>query len=302
MSVSARVDVEEIQTTKSEKVLAVVLAIFLLIGGLWAYARLDDWARATVDRPQATASESAAIARFSEANVRLAAAQDFERQALEDLELAREGYRTALDAGAPAEALERRYASAETAYADAKTALRNAEAAATSAEPAAQAAQSRLARAEQDALDREALLSFAFRFAFVAFAAAAAYALLAHLRRVNSRYLPLGLAAVGFAAVLAFVLAGDYLTDYVDPLDMGLLVLSLFGIALTLGSFVALQRYLARRVPTRRVRKGECPFCGYPVRGTEHCEGCGRDVVAECARCAAPRRVGALHCGACGQA
>jgi hypothetical protein len=264
MSVSARVDVEEIQTTKSEKVLAVVLAIFLLIGGLWAYARLDDWARATVDRPQATASESAAIARFSEANVRLAAAQDFERQALEDLELAREGYRTALDAGAPAEALERRYASAETAYADAKTALRNAEAAATSAEPAAQAAQSRLARAEQDALDREALLSFAFRF--------------------------------------AFVLAGDYLTDYVDPLDMGLLVLSLFGIALTLGSFVALQRYLARRVPTRRVRKGECPFCGYPVRGTEHCEGCGRDVVAECARCAAPRRVGALHCGACGQA
>jgi len=82
-AVAARVSVEEIETTKSEKLLAVVLAVFLLIGGLWAYARLDDWARASVDPPQATAAESAAIARLSEASNRLAAAQEHERQALE---------------------------------------------------------------------------------------------------------------------------------------------------------------------------------------------------------------------------
>jgi hypothetical protein len=77
-------------------------------------------------------------------------------------------------------------------------------------------------------------------------------------------------------------------------------VLSLFGIALTLLAFVALQRYLARRLPLRRVRKRECPFCGYPVRGNRRCEGCGREVVAGCAACGADRRVGVLHCGACG--
>ena len=42
---TTRVDVEEIQTTKSEKLLAVVLTVFLLIGGLWTYDRLADWAR-----------------------------------------------------------------------------------------------------------------------------------------------------------------------------------------------------------------------------------------------------------------
>lgn len=299
---AARVSVEEIQTTKSEKLLAVVLAVFLLIGGLWAYARLDDWARASVAQPQATAAENAAIARLSEASNQLAGAQDRERQALEELTLAREAYRTALDAGRAAGGLERKYAAAQAAYADAGASLLEAEAAAAAAEPPAQAAQLRLARAEHDALDREALLSLVFRLLFVASTIAAAYVLLARLRRANSRYFPLGLAAVAFAAVLAFVLAADYLTDYVDPLDMGPLLLSLLGILLTVVSFVGLQRYLARRVPLRRVRKGECPFCGYPVRGTEHCEGCGRDVVGECARCAAPRRVGALHCGACGQA
>jgi hypothetical protein len=50
------------------------------------------------------------------------------------------------------------------------------------------------------------------------------------------------------------------------------------------------------------VRKAECPFCGYPVRGNDHCEGCGRDVIASCARCEQPRRVGSAFCGACGAA
>ncbi|MEX0673330.1 MAG: hypothetical protein WD067_01055 [Gaiellaceae bacterium] len=55
-------------------------------------------------------------------------------------------------------------------------------------------------------------------------------------------------------------------TDYVDPLELGPLLLSLVGVLATLAAFVALQRYLARRVPARRVRKAECPFCGYPGR------------------------------------
>jgi hypothetical protein len=97
-------------------------------------------------------------------------------------------------------------------------------------------------------------------------------------------------------------MAGDYVTDYVDPLDLGPLVLALAGIALTTAAFAALQRYLAKRVPLRRVRRRECPFCGFPVGENEHCEGCGRNVVAACATCAQPRRVGTLHCGACGRA
>ena len=141
------------------------------------------------------------------------------------------------------------------------------------------------------------LLAFALRLAWVLANLLFGYWLLARLRRRGSRYYPVGIAFVGYAAVLAFVMATDYLTDYFDPLDLGPFVLSIAGIVLTLLAFVALQRYLAKRLPGRRVRRRECPFCGFPVRDNTHCEGCGRDVLAPCARCdqPAPRRRVALR-------
>jgi hypothetical protein len=97
-------------------------------------------------------------------------------------------------------------------------------------------------------------------------------------------------------------MAVDYTTDYVDVWDSGPLALSIGGSALTIAAFVALQRYLASRIPRRRVRKRECPFCAFPLGGGEYCEGCGRQVVAECATCHQPRRVGTPRCAMCGRA
>jgi hypothetical protein len=127
------------------------------------------------------------------------------------------------------------------------------------------------------------------------------------LRRQRSKFLSLGLAAVGAGVITALVFATDYITDYIDPLDLGPIVLSAVGAAATIGAFVGLQRWLARRVPGRRVRNGECPFCGHPVRESlrlqgPHCEGCGREVVAPCAQCGQERRVGSPHCPHCGVA
>ncbi len=209
---ASRVDIEEIETTKSEQLLAVILAIFFLIGCVWAYQEIDDWVAAAVGID---------------------------------------------NVGFPEDA-------------------------------------SRESRRE--------VLSFVFRFVFVALLLGLGYWLLARLRRANSRYLLVAFSLLGAASLLAFVLAADYITDYVDPVDLGPLVLSLFGIAATLAAFAVLQRYLARRVPFRRVRKHECPFCGYPVATTPRCEGCGREVIASCATCGENRRVGTLHCGACGHA
>ena len=48
-TLSTQVDVEEIQTTKSEKVLAFVLAGFLLVGGLWSYQKVDETVRAAIE-------------------------------------------------------------------------------------------------------------------------------------------------------------------------------------------------------------------------------------------------------------
>jgi hypothetical protein len=293
----AAVDIEDIESTKSEKLLAVVLAIFLLIGGIWTYQKIDDVAREAT-KVTLTPAEQAAQARFYDAQTRVFQAEEQEAAARGELELRREAYRTALDAGEPAQDLERAYHQAEDAYEAAQAARAAAAAEVEAARPAAEAAAARQA----ENFKHSELISFLARLAFVIAVLAAAYALLGRLRKRRSRYFTMGLAAVGFAAILALVMAGDYVTDYVDPLELGPLVLALAGIALTIVAFAALQRYLARRVPLRRVRKRECPFCGFPVGGNEHCEGCGRVVIAECATCAQPRRVGTLHCGACGHA
>ena len=298
---SARVDIEDVEATKSEKLLAVVLAVFLLIGGVWAYVKIDDYARGAIDAPALTPAQREAADRFRDAQLRETRAAESERLARDELELRREAYRTALDAGRPAAALERRYDRAQTAYERARRESRAARTAAAAARPQADEA----ARAESRRFEREQrredLIAFAGRFALLAASIAGALVMLTRLRRRRSRWLALGFAAVGYAAVLSLLLAADYVTDYVDPLDLGPLVLSLFGIGATLVAFWALQRYLARRLPARRAGKGECPYCGYPVRDRgPHCEGCGRHVVAACASCAAPRRVGVVHCAACG--
>jgi hypothetical protein len=295
--VNSAVDIEEIQTTRSEKLLAVVLVAFLLIGGIWAYQRIDDVAR---DATKVTLSpaEQAAQQRFTQAQDSVFRAQQEEEASRSDLEFKREAYRTALDAGQPAGDLEQAYQEAQNRFSAAQEARVAAEQAAEQARPAADAAYQH----QQQGSEHSGLIAFFARLAFVLAVMAFAYWLLARLRKRRSRYFPLAFSVLGFATVLALVMAGDYITDYVDPRDLGPLVLAVVGIVLTIVSFAALQRYLARRVPLRRVRKRECPFCGFPAGNNDHCEGCGREVVAECATCAEPRRVGTLHCGACGHA
>jgi hypothetical protein len=303
-SARAAVDVEEIQTTKSEKLLAVVLAIFLLIGAVWTYQKLDNWVAESVApvHVELSPADEAAIARSTSANQRLAAAQTQALAAQSNLELKREAYRTALDAGQPAKDLERQYEAAQAELAQAQNEASAAQAEVEAARPAAEAAYQRQQEMLQTKTDRHELIAFLLRLGLVVGLLGFGYWLLARLRRTHSRYFPVAFAVVGSAGVLALVMSADYVTDYVDPVALGPLVLAIAGVGLTLAAFAGLQRYLARRVPLRRVRKHECPFCGFPSGTTEHCEGCGRQVVAECATCAQPRRVGTLHCGACGHA
>jgi hypothetical protein len=266
-------------------VLAVVLAVFFLIGGVWAYANVDDL-RPAASPPDAylTTAERAATARAAAADARLGRAAAATQQSRGELELARETYRTALDAGRRAAQAEEQAARAEAA----------------AAAPAASAAYARSAdEADQASRQREVVV-FLLRLVLVLVLLAVGYRWFLRLRRSDSRYQPVALAFVAATTLLGLVLAGDYLTDHIDVLQLGPLVISLAGIALTIAVFWWLQRFLARRVPQRRVRKGECPFCGYPVRGGEHCEGCGRTVVGECATCHRPRRVGTYHCAECG--
>jgi multidrug efflux pump subunit AcrA (membrane-fusion protein) len=297
--VRAPTDVEELQITRTEKLLAVVLTVFLLIGGIWSYTRVDDIVRHHVPLPTVSYS-SPAIARESAAQQRVFRAEEQSRQALQNLELRREAYRTALEAHKPSQRLEREYNDAQSSYDAAQRRIFAARHEVAAAAPAANAAR-RTAGAKLDAaLQRQARDAFLIRLALVLLSIGFAYWLLAYLRRRQTRWFPLAGSVVAYATISSFVLAGDYVTDYFDPFQWGIAVVALIGIVATLLAYLALERYLLRRVPQRRVRKRECPFCGYPLGAGPHCEGCGREVVAPCANCDAPRRVGTAHCGVCG--
>lgn len=296
---------EDIETTRAEKVLALALAAFLLLGGLWIYFRVDDAVPGPAPYEQVLAGrpgEARAIAqhdRALELVVRAEVRSDGARSAVVDR---REAYRTALDAGAAAEGLRQAYVAAQARSAAAGRALAEARRAERAASPAADRARATVGAVLERDADRHTLLAFLARLGYVIAALAAAIWTLGRLRRRGSRYLVAGLALVGAASAQGVAMAGDYLTDHLDVVELGPIILSVVGAALTLAGLVALQRYLARRLPERRVRKGLCPFCGYPARDNHRCEGCGRAVVGACTVCRADRRTGSRHCGACGAA
>lgn len=304
---STQVELSEMEATTGEKFLAFVLAVFLLVGGLWFYFQPLD--RDEPEPSVPSGAQPAAIERY-EAARRGVDRTLFRRDSLMgDLEVAREDYRTAIDAGRPAGALEDQYRAAQGRYERATRRLKVWRDRARALQPAAEAAQAGLATRENARLERAEAAhdksereTFAMRLAWVLACLAAAFWLFNRQRRAASRYLPIGMATVGAATAQALVMAADYTTDYVDFGDAGPLLISVAGVAFTIAAFVGLQRYLARRLPRRRVRKRECPFCGFPVGANQRCEGCGRAVVAPCATCEEPRRVGTEFCGACGSA
>jgi hypothetical protein len=308
----SRVGDGEIETSTAEKVLAFVLAVFIAIGAFWVYDRLDGVAEPTISLHQPNAAlrdrgEMAAINRHSEATGVAGEARREHRAATRQLEIRREAYRTALDAGEPSAELQAEYEGARVRFASTSRELKTANAIEARTEPAAAEVEAQtIERREAIGAERDAeetkhdRIVFLLRLALLVLMLAASYRLLIRLRSRNSRYLPAALALIGATAVLAIGMAGEYTGSYIEFGEVGPLAISIAGIALTLTAFVALQRFLTKRVPARRVRRGECSFCGFPHRGTRHCEGCGRAAIASCSNCHKDRRVGTPRCGYCG--
>lgn len=298
---TTRVDTEDISSTRSERFLAVVLTIFILIGAGWTYYKIGEVTEPDRDFGY-TAGEMRAIDAATTATQQLNRAAETRDEAKTALEIARSNLEFAGEQDVARmqqeyDRAQQAYDAAQAKYATARTEADEAEAASDRAQKAYEKRTSDTSATGGD------LLSAGLRLLLVATLTLGGFVMIKRMRDRESRYLPVGFAVGASGVVMALVFAFDYITDYLDLLDLGPIVLSVLGIAATLVAFAALQRYLARRIPRSRVRKGECPFCGFPVhdRGA-HCEGCGREVVASCGTCDSPRRVGSPHCPACGAA
>jgi hypothetical protein len=294
---ATRVDIEDISSTKSEKFLALVLAAFLLIGSVWFYVKVDAWVPGGPHYAP-SAPETRAMRVYEEAFARQETADRNLARERDEIELAKNAFDIAVAKGAPT-------AKAEAEYAQAEAELQSAQQRAAEAQRQTQAANRAVDRFQRTRHDVDHAghdwAVAGIRLGFIVGWLLASLRFVSALRRRQSRFLPLGFAAAGAGVITALVYAVDYITDYISWQDLGPIVLSAAGVIATVGAFVGLQRWLAARIPGRRVRNGECPFCGHPLRGdAPHCEGCGREVIAPCAACGQPRRVGSPHCGACG--
>lgn len=288
-------------STMAERVLAVLLVGFLLVGGLWLYERLDDY----FTRPDRIAFEVAEGVPAAQAA--LAAAEQAlagrERRAEEgsqvladatrEYEYRREEYRTALEAGDNDPSLKAALDGARAAYEAAVARVAGAKvlvgqsradvgAARTDLEP-------RLRRVETS-YERATLSYYAksagLRLAYLLAAFAVALLVWKTLQRRESRYEAMGLAFLVFASIQMVVMAGDYAWHHLS--DFAPLVISVAGVAGTVAALVALKRYLLApaRIGRYRLRHGGCPHCGHPLeQASAHCPACGKLVREACSHC-----------------
>ncbi|HPU14148.1 MAG TPA: hypothetical protein PLQ19_10175 [Aeromicrobium sp.] len=300
---STRIATEEIEATRSEKFLSVLLAAFLLIGAGWTYYKIPGWVEEALPNTVSYASVTAADEKANDAMEKYNLALSAEESAVNTLDLARSEYTLAMAKGEGVPEAKEAYEAAQANQKLLAQETKEKSAQETTARKAAEDA--RKTYEEQSKSGLRGWITALLLFGLVALITVGSYVLIGRLRERESRYLPLGFACAAVGAVMALVFAVDYITDYIDPLDLGPIVLSILGVVATIVAFRVLQKYLAVRVPGMRVRKGDCPFCGFPLHDSgfaagHHCTGCGREVIAPCAVCSQPRRVGSRHCAECG--
>ena len=251
---TVRTEVDDLQITRTEKLLAVVLAAFLLLGGVWTYTRVDDLVRTHVRVPtERVDSGPGGAPREQPPSSASSKTQSRSRTALQNLELRRKAYRR-LEANKPAGRLERLYHGG-AAVVRGRAARARYRAPWPPLPRLRRRPPQRSAERKIDAaLQRQARDAFLLRLALVLAAIGLSYWLLARLHRRRTRWYPFAGSAVAFATIFAFVFAADYLTDYFDPFEWGIAFVALVGIAATLLAYLALQRYLLKRLPQRRAR------------------------------------------------
>ncbi len=285
----------------AERILATLLVVFLLVGGLWLYTRLDE----VFERPDPVAYERVEGVPAAQAEARRAAQALEGRQArlreaeaaldeaLVDYEVAREEYRTALEEGRDDAGLRAAHDSALAAFEAQQVRLEGARSLVVESETVLAAAQAELdgragraAAAFRGAERRYEAAAAGLRLAYLIGAFALSLWAWRRLQRRDSRWAIIGMAAVVAASLQMAVMAGDYAWHHLSQYAPA--VISLAGVAGTVAAIVATQRFLMApaRVGRRRLRHGECPYCGHPlVQAAEHCAGCGRTVLLPCPHC-----------------
>jgi hypothetical protein len=308
-------EMEQLETSRAERILAVGMVVFMLIGGAWVLNRISS----LVPYPDRTALEvghglvslrdsvQVSQARFSEAQRIYADRAERATKAQAVYEFRREEYRVSMEQGAAADSTRAAYEASRTEY---EAAVRERDIAARVKDAAAED----LSRVEGECREKEGLVAAAFeralrlretklfllRAAYVIPALLLCFALWHRMRRAGSRYLIVGTALLAFSIIQVTIVAAQYSWHFLRGL--GQLALSVVGTAACAFGLVAIRRLIlsSARLARSRFRRGQCPNCGFPRASGAYCMSCGTKLTEQCPNCAAQRPVNAPYCPSCG--
>ena len=309
----------EREVTRAEKVLALALAIFLLIGGLraaWSINHIFPYPDYMQMHRQfvPAALEEEVNALLRQENTKQAALQrlrDEESTLLAQYEIAREEYRTMLDRGiddaakkAMWEQARARHEETLAAISAAETVLRDFQADAL--QPKQHTLWEYHAQLEthfnQLTTRRNLYAGLALMaYALAGFALALWIFNLFRSKPVLSRYGVIGTSFLLFGVMqmlaITYYTGFPFLRDLI-PVEW---IISIAGSGLSIAGIVLLKnRYFsAEAVRNRRLWKKACPGCGYPQPG-KFCIRCGGAQTQNCCHCGLPTNRYSLWCRECG--
>lgn len=310
----------EREATRAEKILALALAIFLLIGGVRIAVAIDrmfprpvyEQVRREFIPPDMEQELSLLRQKESELAGEAQSSREAEIRARLAYEAAREEYRTFLDRGIDdprkraawetaraslEEAQERRDAAEETLARFTSRILQPKVNAYTRAEMNIQSKLTDLTRTRD-------LKSggFSLAYALLAFAFTFWIFNLFRIKPGLARYAVIGTSFLGFGVlqtiVIFFKIVIPFLHDII-PIEW---IVSVGGSAICIAALVYLKNrfFSLEAVRQRRLWKGLCPVCGFSRPGF-FCAWCGASQVMECPHCTGRTNRYLPYCGECGK-
>lgn len=292
------------EATRAEKILALALTVFLLIGGLrmaWAIDSAFPYPDYMKLREQfiSASLEQERIIIFNQKNEKLAALQNLqiEESTLRlQYETAREEYRTLLDRGIDDRLKKAQWEEARDKHEETRTAISAAEAALRDFQNNIVAPKEKVF-AEAERLFHERLAQLTGQRNRQAGLALMIYALAGFVLTLwifnlfrgkprLSRYTVIGTSFLGFGAlqmlIISYYIASPFLRDWLPTewiVSLGGSILSIAGIIFLKNKFLSTEA-----VNNRRLWKKACPACGFPHPGN-YCIRCGVAQKSSCASC-----------------
>ncbi|MBS3938954.1 MAG: hypothetical protein KGZ50_10350 [Peptococcaceae bacterium] len=306
-------------TTTAEKILALALTVFLLIGGLWAAENITqffpppDWAAIRAEHIPASVEAEFNLLAQEQNELAMTVQRHTEAVAAAQsaYEKAREEYRTLLDRGIDDRDKRLRWEETRLQLETLQKEIAVARAALDTFTTDVFAPQKTVFLAAQqryhDELGRQnrarnlvvgvALLTYAlavFALTFLVFN-------LFRTRRSLSRYVVVGNSVLGFGALQALILFYRVVYPALRGLLPVELIISVGGAAISIAGIVFLKnRFFSNEaIRNRRLWRKSCPNCGFP-HPSLHCAWCGAGQVAPCPQCHARTNNHLPYCGECG--